>query len=341
VELIRSPPPGMTPPSGVAMMTQASPPATAPTPVTAERASTATGPLSLNTTDTWGEVDMLTSQSMSIDAHLDNDGRPPSRQKSPFPTGLDFERNGPRPAFHDPTNGHVHGSVASPVKISDIAGCASPAQKLHVTEVMETLNSSGGGRPVSRQGMRRQKMRPPPQEESLFYTVNTSDIMANEPGTPTRLDHGHSEPGSPTHHQASPSVDRVQSRKSPRPVADMNAPAFSEPSSQRSPRGVMSPRADIQVDVEPQSPSVDRVQSRKSPRNKSPRAGSGSAAYENGGMPVSPMVAPTAKPTASWATVQVGVGGPGDGHDAMSNPLSEQDCLESSLDDEFLGLFSV
>ena len=50
------------------------------------------------------------------------------------------------------------------------------------------------------------------------------------------------------------------------------------------------------------------------------------------------------QPTASWATVQVaGVGGQGEvpGHDAMSNPLSEQDCLESSLDDEFLGLFSV
>ena len=51
--------------------------------------------------------------------------------------------------------------------------------------------------------MRRQKMRP--HEESLFYTVNTSDVMANEPGTPTRLDHAHhSEPGSPTHHQVRP-----------------------------------------------------------------------------------------------------------------------------------------
>ena len=168
--------------------------------------------------------------------------------------------------------------------------------------------------------MRRQKI-VRPHEESLFYTVNTSDVMANEPGTPTRLDH--SEPGSPTHHQAphqaSPSVDRVQSRKSPRPVADINAPAFSEPSQRtHSPRAA-SPRPDIQVEIEPQPPSVDRVQSRKSPRNKSPRSGLGSAGYEN--VPVSPMVAPT----ASWATVQV-VGA--DAHDAMSDP-SEQDFLES------------
>lgn len=175
--------------------------------------------------------------------------------------------------------------------------------------------------------MRRQKIIRP-QEESLFYTVNTSDVMANEPNTdPTRLDH--SEPGSPTHHQAphqaSPSVDRVQSRKSPRPVADINAPAFSEPSQRtHSPRAA-SPRPDIHVEIEPQPPSIDRVQSRKSPRNKSPRSGSGSAGYEN--VPVSPMVAPT----ASWATVQVvgvGVGGQSDAHDAMSDK-SEQDYLES------------
>ena len=157
----------MTPPN-VAVMTKSPPPATAPTAVTVERVGHAKeprspGPLSLNTVDTWGEVDM------GIDAPLDNDGRPPSRQKSPFPTGLDFERNGPRQAFHDP----VGGSVASPVKISDMAGCASPAQKMHVNEVMETLNSSGGGRPVSRQvRTNRQKIKGGTHTTPTFPALN-------------------------------------------------------------------------------------------------------------------------------------------------------------------------